>query len=57
MIYYLLCSVAFLSFGLSEPASLCLLTGILVAGLGATELALYLKFPELFEEQETVVAS
>jgi hypothetical protein len=43
-------SIAFLSFGIAEPASLCLLTGLLVAAFGALELGIYLKYPELFEE-------
>ena len=43
-------SIAFLSFGISEPANLCLITGLLVALFGLAELGLYLKFPELFED-------
>ena len=42
--------VAFLSFGLTEPATLCLFTGLMLAGLGALEIGLYLKWPELFDE-------
>ena len=41
--------IAFLSFGLGEPVSLTLLTGISLAAFGAGELALYLKYPELFD--------
>jgi hypothetical protein len=44
------CSIAFLSFGITEPPTLCLLTGLLVAAFGALELGLFLKYPELFEE-------
>mmetsp|Transcript_26602 Transcript_26602/g.39529 ORF Transcript_26602/g.39529 Transcript_26602/m.39529 type:complete len:195 (+) Transcript_26602:47-631(+) len=43
--------VAFLSFGLKEPANLCLMTGISVAVFGVFELGLYLKYPELFEDE------
>ena len=41
--------VGFLSFGLGEPATLSFCTGLVFAGLGAGELALFLKFPEFFE--------
>jgi hypothetical protein len=41
--------IAFLSFGLGEPLTLSFITGLLFAAFGVAELALYLKFPELFE--------
>lgn len=41
--------IAFLSFGLGDPMGLTLFTGISLAAFGAGELALYLKYPELFE--------
>jgi len=41
--------IAFLSFGLGDPVTLTLLTGISLAAFGAGELALYLKYPELFD--------
>jgi hypothetical protein len=41
--------IAFLSFGLGDPVSLTFLTGISLAAFGAGELALYLKYPELFD--------
>ena len=41
--------IAFLSFGLGEPATLSFITGLLLAGFGVGELTLYLKFPEMFE--------
>ena len=42
--------VAFLSFGLTEPATLCFATGSLFALLGAFQIAMYLKFPDLFDD-------
>jgi hypothetical protein len=41
--------VAFLSFGLSKPEGMSIACGILFCGLGASEVALYLKYPELFD--------
>jgi hypothetical protein len=41
--------IAFLSFGLGDPVSLTLFTGLSLAAFGACELALYLKYPELFD--------
>ena len=40
--------IAFLSFGLDEPAGLSIATGVLFCVLGATEIAIYLKYPEYF---------
>ena len=42
--------VAFLSFGLTEPATLCFATGSLYALLGAFQIGMYLKFPDLFDD-------
>jgi hypothetical protein len=42
--------IAFLSFGLEKPASLAMTTGILFAGLGGSEVVLYLQYPEMFED-------
>ena len=42
-------SVGFLSFGLGEPENLSFCTGLVFAGFGAAELALFLKYPEFFE--------
>ena len=42
-------SVGFLAFGLGKPESLSFCTGLIFAGFGAGELALYLKYPEFFE--------
>ena len=44
-----LSSVGFLSFGLGEPENLSFCTGLVFAGFGAAELALFLKYPEFFE--------
>lgn len=41
--------IAFLSFGLGEPATLSFITGLLLALFGVAELSLYLKFPEIFD--------
>ena len=41
--------IAFLSFGLGDPQILTLFTGLSLAAFGAGELALYLKYPELFD--------
>lgn len=41
-------SIAFLSFGLSEPELLCVMNGLAWIALGAGEMTVYLKFPELF---------
>lgn len=41
--------IAFLSFGLGEPATLSFVTGLLLALFGVAELSLYLKFPEIFD--------
>ena len=41
--------IAFLSFGLDEPEGLSIATGVLFCTLGATELAMYLKYPEYFD--------
>lgn len=43
------CSIAFLSFGLGEPEVLSLCTGVSWALYGAGIIALYLKYPELFD--------
>lgn len=40
--------IAFLSFGLGEPLGLSVGTGVSLALFGATELGVYLQFPELF---------
>ncbi len=42
-------SVAFLSFGLEEPQTLCYGTGFAVGLFGLAEVGLYLKYPEIFE--------
>lgn len=42
--------VAFLSFGLTEPATLCFATGFMFACLGGVQIAMYLKYPELFDD-------
>lgn len=42
--------VAFLSFGLTEPATLCLATGSLFALLGGAQITMFLKYPEYFDE-------
>lgn len=41
--------IAFLSFGLGDPITLSFITGLLLAAFGVAELALYLKFPEIFD--------
>ena len=43
--------IGFLSFGLGEPSTLSFCNGLIFAGFGAGELALFLKFPELFEQE------
>lgn len=42
--------IAFLSFGLGDPMTLTLSTGICWAAYGAGEISLYLKYPELFSD-------
>lgn len=44
--------IAFLSFGLGDPVSLTYATGTLWALFGIFNLALYLKYPELFDKEE-----
>lgn len=41
--------IAFLSFGLGDPESLTLATGVIWASFGAGQVALYLKYPEWFD--------
>mmetsp|Transcript_35133 Transcript_35133/g.65547 ORF Transcript_35133/g.65547 Transcript_35133/m.65547 type:complete len:119 (+) Transcript_35133:235-591(+) len=41
--------IAFLSFGLGEPETLCVLNGLAWIALGGGEMTVYLKHPELFE--------
>mmetsp|Transcript_5784 Transcript_5784/g.5195 ORF Transcript_5784/g.5195 Transcript_5784/m.5195 type:complete len:183 (+) Transcript_5784:25-573(+) len=41
--------IAFLSFGLGDPEFMSFLTGLSLAGYGASIIALYLKYPELFD--------
>ena len=43
-------SIAFLSFGLDEPATLSIATGISLAAFGGAQLGLYLKYPDFFDE-------
>lgn len=43
--------IAFLSFGLGDPASLTFATGFSLCMFGVLQLALYLKYPEMFDEQ------
>jgi hypothetical protein len=45
-------SIAFLSFGLGDPQALSYGTGVAVGGFGVFEIALYLKYPEVFESLE-----
>lgn len=45
--------IGFLSFGLGEPSTLSFCNGLIFAGFGAGELALFLKFPELFEQESS----
>ena len=45
-------SIAFLSFGLSNPEALCITNGLAWVLVGGGELAVYLKFPEYFETGE-----
>lgn len=40
--------IAFLSFGLEAPKGLAVATGILFCCLGSIEIAMYLKYPELW---------
>ena len=47
--------VAFLSFGLTEPATLCFATGSMFALLGIFQIGMYLKYPEYFEDQSSLV--
>jgi hypothetical protein len=47
--------IAFLSFGLEEPASLCFINGLSLCLFGGAQLALYLQYPELFEQLNAVV--
>jgi hypothetical protein len=42
--------IAFLSFGLEQPASLCFINGLSLCLFGAAQLALYLQYPEVFEQ-------
>lgn len=44
-------SVAFLSFGLGDPQTLSMITGVSLAGFGSLQVALYLKYPEFFESE------
>jgi hypothetical protein len=41
-----------LSFGLGDPQALSYGTGVAVGGFGVFEIALYLKYPEVFESLE-----
>jgi hypothetical protein len=43
-------SIAFLSFGLGDPQALTYGTGSVVALFGIIEVGLYLKYPEVFEQ-------
>ena len=43
--------IAFLSFGLGDPESLSMATGLSLACFGAAKVALFLKYPELFEDE------
>lgn len=42
-------SIAFLSFGLGDPETLSIITGLSLAAFGGLQVALYLKYPEMFE--------
>jgi hypothetical protein len=42
-------SIAFLSFGLGDPETLSFISGAGLAAFGLVQLALYLKYPEMFE--------
>jgi hypothetical protein len=44
--------IAFLSFGLGNPVTLTMTTGLLWACFGLANLGLYLKYPELFDPAE-----
>ena len=43
--------IAFLSFGLGDPQGLTMATGLSLACFGAAKVALFLKYPELFEDE------
>jgi hypothetical protein len=45
------CSIAFLSFGLQEPATLSFCTGLLLAFFGVGQILMYLKNPDLFDSE------
>eukprot|EP01036_Dinobryon_divergens_P025443 gene25443-33993_t len=45
--------IAFLSFGLDEPQSLTIMTGVIWACFGGIQVALYLKYPEWFDTDES----
>ena len=49
--FYLYCvaSIAFLSFGLEQPETLTMTTGVLLGSFGALGVGLYLKYPDLFD--------
>jgi magnesium-transporting ATPase (P-type) len=47
--------IAFLSFGLGDPESLTLSTGLALAAFGSLQVGLYLKYPEIFEEKVEVL--
>lgn len=48
---FFLIFIAFLSFGLGDPAGLTMATGLSMSCFGGVQVALFLKYPELFEEQ------
>lgn len=43
--------IAFLSFGLGDPQGLTLGTGLSLACFGASKVAMFLKYPEYFEQE------
>lgn len=49
--------IAFLSFGLGDPKTLTMCTGMSLALFGGLKVGLYLKYPELFDEQVSAPAS
>ena len=46
--------IAFLSFGLEQPASLCFINGMSLCLFGGAQLALYLQYPEVFEQMSAM---
>ena len=46
--------IAFLCFGLGDPQTLTLSTGLALAAFGSLQVGLYLKYPEVFEDANQV---